>query len=209
MGEMLQLRRREKDITLERSAKATKIKLDYLRALENGEYDKLPNGIYGKSFLKEYCLFLGLKYKHLLPLYEREQSIIIDGADPKKIFSRRRAQRRYFFLLPKLWRSIILVLVVFAGLFYLGYRIKAIVAPPEMEIFFPPQNYSTNENLIQVSGNIEKDALLFINDSVIITQENGDFLENINLKKGINIIIIKAQKKYGKDLVVIRQILVE
>jgi len=209
LGEMLQLKRKEKNNSFEQVSKITKIKVDYLQALENGDYDHLPDGVYGKNFLKQYCVFLGLRYRRLLPIYEKERAAVSGDVDLKKIFCHQRAPKRYFFLLPKFFRSIILVVVILSGFFYIGYRIKGIIAPPDLEVFFPPQNYITEKNTIEIYGHLEEDSFLFINDLPVIAQTTGDFREPINLKTGMNTISIKAQKKYSKNTVIVRQVLVD
>lgn len=209
LGEILKLKRQEKHISLEQAARDTHIEKNYLQALEDGEYNKLPDGLYGKNFLKQYCLLLGLKYRQLILIYEKERVVVNGATDYAHVFRHQRAKKRYFFLLPKLWQSIILMLVIFMGFLYIGYRLKGIIAPPQIQVSFPPPNYITDQNTIAIAGHLEQHALLFINDLPVITKTSGDFTESINLKKGMNIINIKAQKKYGNDTIVVRRVLVE
>jgi len=209
LGEILQEQRKRKKVDLAKAAKDIKIDIKYLQSLENGDYDKLPQGVYGKSFLREYCIYLGLNYKDLVKMYDQENNLGNISEKGDEVFSHKRAKKSYFLSLPKIIRNIILVLVVVAGFFYLGLKFKEIVAPPEIIVDFPPENYITEELKISIKGKTENDARIFINDEEILSKENGDFEKIIDLKDGVNIIKIKASKRYGKDAEVVRQVLVK
>lgn len=60
LGKILKETREKKDISLREAGQATKIGINFLKALENDEYDVFPNIVYLKSFLKNYAYFLGL-----------------------------------------------------------------------------------------------------------------------------------------------------
>ena len=62
VAERLRGARQAKNIKLEEAAKKLNISYKYLRALERGEYDKLPAGVYGKNFLREYAFFFGFSH---------------------------------------------------------------------------------------------------------------------------------------------------
>ena len=67
------LKEREKrGLTLEEVAKSTKIKIDFISAIEKGEYHKLPKGAYVQGFVRNYIQFLGLPEEKLMALFRRE-----------------------------------------------------------------------------------------------------------------------------------------
>jgi hypothetical protein len=51
----------------------TKIRVRYLRALENEEWDVLPGGAYTRSFIRTYAVYLGLDGERLVDEYRRER----------------------------------------------------------------------------------------------------------------------------------------
>ncbi|PKM87233.1 hypothetical protein CVU83_03220, partial [Candidatus Falkowbacteria bacterium HGW-Falkowbacteria-2] len=65
-GEKLRRAREDKKATLEDAAQILRIRVEYLAALENEEYDRLPSGLYGRQFLKEYSQLLKLDYRKLV-----------------------------------------------------------------------------------------------------------------------------------------------
>jgi cytoskeletal protein RodZ len=60
VGKILKEAREKKDISWREASQATKIGINFLKALENDEYEVFPNIIYLKSFIKNYAYFLGL-----------------------------------------------------------------------------------------------------------------------------------------------------
>ena len=62
MGETLQLARERKGVDLYRAERDTKIRLHYLAALEDGDWDELPAPVYTKGFLRnqQYAVALAL-----------------------------------------------------------------------------------------------------------------------------------------------------
>lgn len=59
-GKILKEAREKKDISLREASQATKIGLNFLKALESDQYDVFPNLVYLRAFLKNYANFLDL-----------------------------------------------------------------------------------------------------------------------------------------------------
>jgi cytoskeletal protein RodZ len=60
LGEWLQHRREELDISLEQAEADTRIRIRYLEALEAGDFDALPDPVVGRGFLRNYAAYLEL-----------------------------------------------------------------------------------------------------------------------------------------------------
>jgi cytoskeletal protein RodZ len=57
---------------LQEVEEATRIRLKYLSAFENGDYGELPPPVYARGLLRTYALFLGLDPQEALELYAQE-----------------------------------------------------------------------------------------------------------------------------------------
>jgi cytoskeleton protein RodZ len=66
--------RRNRGISLEQIAASTKISKRSLEAIEQGEFAKLPGGIYNTSYIKQYARAIDYDESALLAAYEREMS---------------------------------------------------------------------------------------------------------------------------------------
>ncbi|MBD3218929.1 MAG: helix-turn-helix domain-containing protein [candidate division Zixibacteria bacterium] len=70
LGKYLKSIREEKEISIEELAETTKIKQEYLEAIEDDKYDVLPEGPYLKLFLKSYSEALDIEYDKLVSYLE-------------------------------------------------------------------------------------------------------------------------------------------
>ena len=61
--------RATKGISLEEISRNTKIKVSTLRALEDGQFDSLPGGIYNISYIRQYARAIGADEGCLVELY--------------------------------------------------------------------------------------------------------------------------------------------
>lgn len=59
-GETLRKEREKRGITLESVSEGTKIGTRFLRALEAGQFDQLPGGVFNKGFVRAYARHIGL-----------------------------------------------------------------------------------------------------------------------------------------------------
>ncbi|MDP3899726.1 MAG: helix-turn-helix domain-containing protein [bacterium] len=208
IGEVLTQARNERNINLEKAARALKINADYLRALENNEFDKLPQGVYGRNFLREYCFLLKLNSQKMLDIYDFEEKKQPVAREERDAFRRQRVKKYEFLSLPKLIRNSLVIVVGLLFVGYLGLRVQAMVAPPELLIFFPPVNYSTDENSLEIKGLSEPDTIISVNGTEMLSNESGEFSYVVHLQQGVNIIKINSKKRYSQEAEIMRQVLV-
>ena len=72
LGDLLKERRMALGMSLLQAEEATRIRAKLLEALENGEYDRLPNPGYVKGYVTSYASFLELDSASLLAMYRAE-----------------------------------------------------------------------------------------------------------------------------------------
>jgi len=205
VGEKLRQARSYKNLKIEDAAKKLNIRSEYLSALEEESFEKLPAGLYGKNFLKEYAKFLGLKPRDLLKNWQEASN---NGSDPDP-FSQKIVKKNKFIIFPKIIRNFLIIMAILICFLYLVFYFKKIVFPPDLVITQPDKNLLIKDSSIVVSGQTEKEAEVKINGAVVLNNQDGYFSQNVNLKKGLNNITITAQKKYSREKTIIRQILVQ
>jgi len=71
VGETLRRERLRKELSLEQISRETKISTRLLDAIEKDQYDRLPGGVFAKSFARQYARFLGLDEAELAAEVER------------------------------------------------------------------------------------------------------------------------------------------
>jgi cytoskeletal protein RodZ len=66
--------RRNRGISLEQISQSTKISVRCLEAIEQGDFGKLPGGIYNTSYIKQYARAIDYDESALLAVYQRAVS---------------------------------------------------------------------------------------------------------------------------------------
>lgn len=72
IGDALRGAREEQGRTIEEASRATRVRGDYLRALEDEDFARLGGDVYAKGFLSAYARFLGLDPDPLLERYRQQ-----------------------------------------------------------------------------------------------------------------------------------------
>jgi cytoskeletal protein RodZ len=67
--------RRNRGISLEQIAESTKISVRSLRAIEGGDFQKLPGGIYNTSYIRQYAKAIDFDEAELLAFYRAQMGI--------------------------------------------------------------------------------------------------------------------------------------
>jgi len=205
VGEKLRQARLFKNYKIENVAKKISIRADYLTALEEEHFESLPTGLYGRNYLKKYSAYLGLNTKEILESWDK----YFQDNTTNDPFSKRVVKRSRFIVFPKIVRNTLIVIAVAICFLYLIFYFKKIVFPPFLVITQPEKNMLIHSNSILVTGETAKEAEIKINGEIVLNNQNGAFSQTINLKQGLNNIVIKSKKKYSREKTVTRQILVE
>lgn len=113
LGAYLQRQREEQGLSYEDVESQTRIRARYLRAIEFGEWDELPPGVYTRGLVKTYARALGLSGGTVLRMYAKERPTEARLPEPQLMSRPLIRQPRFSF-------EIVLSAVVFivaAGLF--------------------------------------------------------------------------------------------
>lgn len=74
LGDLLRETREQKNLSLEDVEQGTNIRKLYIKAIEDGDYEKLPGEVFLKGFIKTYGKFLGLNSQELIEQYKNEKN---------------------------------------------------------------------------------------------------------------------------------------
>lgn len=212
LGEKLEAQRKSQYMTLEQAANVLKISKDYLGYLEKGEYENLPGEVYTKNFIKAYGTYLGLDPDELEHIYRRERTVqknlntlsTFVMREPAKIIS-----QFHMISLPKILKNTFIFSIVLVCLLYIGFKVEAIISPPELEILYPSVDILTKDKFITIQGRTLDGTHVIINDQNVLIGEDGKFSQKINLRDGINEITITAKKDHSKDNSITRRVVVQ
>jgi len=206
VGDQLRSARVAKGLNINQAAAAIKTEPKYIEALESESYTALPEGFYGKIFFKKYIHFLGLDYRNVSKGFLRERKSF---TSENNVFSKKVVKASGLLVFPKIFRNSLIAAIILVSFLYLALYLKNNVSPPELKIISPTVNQTQTDLSATVSGQTAPESEVLINGQSVLIDQKGSFLEIINLKKGVNIIVIQSKKKYGQEAVVTRQVLVE
>lgn len=69
LSQYLREKRSQRDVSLKEISKATRIRLEYLKALEDGEFHKIPGEVYVRGYIVEYLRYLNIDPDEALKIY--------------------------------------------------------------------------------------------------------------------------------------------
>ncbi len=196
-----------KNISLLEASKHLKINIIYLEALERGDFEALPTGVYKVNFLREYGAFLGLASDNLVKLFNEDKKRK-RGLSQSGLFVKRATHVHYFITIPKLAKNLFIFSASVVCFVYLAICLNAIISPPKLTVKSPTLDFITKDKEILVEGLTDPEAEITINDKLVLADSQGSFSKKVNLKTGLNTIVIVAQKKYSRRSELIKKVLV-
>lgn len=209
-GETLKSQRKSLGLALQKVSQILNIKLAYLKALEEEDFNKLPPSVYVQGFLKSYARFLKLDAESLLKYYKMEQNIVENRkVDKKDLVYQSKIKRSPFLALsPRMLKIGFIILGVIAFFVYLGWEISGFSAAPSITIISPQDNKKINTDFVVLVGKTDKGAEVYVNGQKVVIDPEGNFREQLVLSEGLNILEILAKNKLGRERRIERKILV-
>ncbi len=199
--------RRKQNLTLEEVARATKIKVAFLSAIENGDYKKLPSSAYAHGFVRNYAKFLGLPIEKSLALFRRE----FNAEKSIEILPRGLASQDEFSL-PKfrIGRSTILitaVLIIVSS--YLLFQYRSAFFNPDLKVESPANNQTVDSLSVEVKGKTDPNSTLSVEGEQVPLQRDGSFRKIISVFPGETVIDFQVENKFGRITTLKRNIKVK
>ncbi len=204
VGERFALERKRKGLTIDEVAKGTKIRPNFLIALEKGDYKKLPSSAYIKGFITNYAQFLGLSTKETLALFRREfnEREFLDVLPES--FTNQKPRMFAGFRLSRAAIYVAVILILVLGFVFFQY--KAAFFGPNLVVVLPKENAVITQPQITVVGNTDQNVTVMVNDSAADVSSDGTFKKVVVILAGTTEITIKAVNSFGKETTVVRDI---
>lgn len=94
--------------------------------------------------------------------------------------------------------GIIFIVITIFG--YASFQAKDIILGPIIEIHSPQNGMSVEESLVEIKGKVKNISYISMNGNQIFTDDNGIFSEKLLLSYGYNIITIKVQDRFDREV---------
>lgn len=195
ISEILQDKRIELGYSVDHIVKATKIKKQFIIAIEDGRYFDLPSESYALGFIKNYATYLGIDKNKASALFRREY----EGGHGKVLptfKSQDKSLRRTNFFTPK---NFIIGVVIFVIFGYIAFQYSSFFLGPKLIVVAPKNNMLIRNNIVEVSGTTDPYATVLINNEQSYVQLDGSFKKTLYLYAGERQIVIDSKNRNGKN----------
>jgi len=200
VGETLKEARVKKRYSKKKIAKITKIKEEFVEAIEGQNWDKLPEFAVVQGFVKSIAHALGLADKQAVALLRRDYPPKEVSVNPKPDVGEK------FRWSPKTTFLLGVGMIILFVLSYLGFEYFKFISPPRLEVIKPEENMQVENDVVNVEGKTDADATIKINNQPVIVEEDGTFSAEIEISQNTEEIVVIAVSRSGKETYVRRNI---
>lgn len=196
ISEILKEEREKKGLSLEDVVLHTKIKQEFVEAIERGNFDMLPSESYALGFVKNYARFLGISDNRASALFRREFERKRIDVVPKFKKAANIQKRRLVFKSP---RTLLIFAIASVVFFYLVYQFSFLFFGPQLTVLAPLEGSRFTTNVVEVSGKTDPYATVTINNEEVYVDLSGRFRKTMYIYSGDAKIHISAKNRYGKE----------
>lgn len=192
IGESLKIVRLARKKTFEELSDQTRIKVDFLTALEEQEWQKLPDLPILIGFVKNIADVLDVNAESLVALLKR---------DYKKPENRRTEAvvkiAKIATLSPKTRNIILAVATFLLCATYLGYQYILFNTPPRLSVVSPIPNQEV-ATMVVVRGVTDPSASVAVFSQPVTVAADGSFEEEVVVPQNLNSLEVTSTSRSGK-----------
>jgi len=179
-----------------RLSNLTDIPSRFVDAILDGDFDNLPARPYIRGYLFKISNVLGAESDHLWQLYRASSEARSSGEKDKLPANR--------FALKRMNRGTVIgITAVVALLLLLAFNFNRIIGRPTIEVSVPE---TTEESVITVTGLINPEDRLTLNDEIIYTDDIGRFEKQVQLEPGLNTLRFRVSRYLGRETDLVEQV---
>jgi len=200
IGQILKSARIKKKYSLKKLEEATRIKSDFIEAMEKEKWEDLPPPPTVLGFVKSVSTTLGIDEKAAVAVLKRDYP-------PKPITQNPRPDvSSKFVWSPKLTFAVGVGIVIAGILGYLIFQYAKFVSPPSLRIDSPKEGEIVTSRVLAISGSGDSDAKIMANNQPVMTDQDGKFSTSLEVTPETKEVVIKAISRSGKETIVSRRI---
>lgn len=195
VSEYLHDERIKQGYTLPDVQEATKIKLLFLKAIEEGRFHFLPSESYALGFVKQYASFLKLPLGKVSAYFRREYEGEREDYIPR--FRKTDEEFKKFQIVTSGRIAIVFIAGTVAAFVFFQY--SSAFFGPQIEISAPRDGEEFGKNIIKVEGTTDPTAVVTIDGDEAYVGIDGKFAKSLYVFSGDKKIIVISKNRFGKE----------
>lgn len=206
IGQLLKDARLKKNYSKHHLEGKTKIKREFIDAIEEQKWNLLPEYPVVYGFVKSIASALDINPEQAIAFLRRDyppEDTEVAKVNPKPDVSTK------FVWTPKLTfltGSAMVLLIVFS---YLVLQYIKFTKPPLLDVLRPTEYQVITQNTLQVEGKTNESSTVKINNQPVLIEDDGSFVAQIEVNENTGVIEISATSRSGKSTIIRRNIKVE
>lgn len=203
IGDLFRESRAKKNVNYHFLEQKTKIKSEFIRAIEAENWSKLPDFPVLQGFVKNIASALDVNPELALALLKRDYPPKKVEVNPKPDVASKFtwSPRLTFFL------AVFVVMILMGG--YLVFQYKSFIRPPLLSLSSPQEGALITENFVEIEGTTNPQATVIVNNQPLLVEEDGSFKEKLPVASTTENVVVTATSRSGKETIITRTIHVE
>lgn len=208
IGQFFKENRLQQKLSPEEAAQRLLVSRDFIQKIEGDDFENLPAEVYLKGFVKKYAQLLHLNELRALALFRRSylRSKEETAVPPQPI------KKKLFTLTPRTFINLAISVIIIGFLGFLYWQYRNYAGKPLLVVTSPADRATIYQDYVEVIGQTDPDAKLYINGQESYVSEDGSFAVAVGLNPGHNQLIVTARwqsgarKQSGKESVVKKEV---
>ncbi len=199
IGELLREQRESRRLSIEQISRLTHIKPDYLRLIEENQFELLPAAVYVKGYVSSMARVFGVEPAPLLALLRRDYKesntgvLMLQGDTSRRRVPLWRGSIK--------WPSITIGAILTTIFIYVLAQWLISQQPPKLVVENFAEMTVIEQNAI-IKGRTSPEALVFVNDQPAALRPDGSFSFQLQLEQaGLVTIKIEAKDQRGESTI--------
>jgi len=200
VGNLIKEKRIAKKLSRRKLGEETRIKENFITAIEEEKWGDLPEKTVVSGFIKSLAGALELSVNQAVALFRRDYPQMPVKLNPNPDLPSK------FVWSPRLTFAAGSVIVFLAVSLYLFFQYLSFVRAPKLEVAAPSENQVVESRTLHVAGKTDVEATVIVNNQPVVISENGDFETELDVDENTQKVEVKSKSRSGKETVVVRNI---
>ena len=194
--EVLKKLMKSKEVGPGKLASLTDVPSRFIDALLDGNFDQLPSQPYIRGYLFKISTALGTENDYLWQIFRSSAEALSSGEKDLLPINR--------FALQKMGRlTMIWILAGIVVFLLVSLNFNRILGKPSIDVTVPD---TIEESVVTVTGTINPDDRLTLNEEIIYTNDIGAFEKQVQLEPGLNTLEFKVKRYLGRETKLVKQV---